>query len=517
MTADDVPPKKEESIRQKLVSVTNIRLDPHNPRVAWMAVGSHTTQDLFQEYWALEDILPLVRSIGLFGFYPYEQIIVMHESGRKYTVLEGNRRLVAVRSILDPTLAPQKHRGLLETIRQERGDELEQLRVWVYPSRDDVLPRIIQKHATADSSSWESLMKARVYWDFAESHRATMSVEQMASALGVSKAVFSGHYREYLLYSHIKAIGRFTQSERELIDNERRFQISTLVRIVKVASVRADLGLNESWELDPAMKPTFEAMAYLIVLDIIREHQDSRTLENNDKIVSYFESIKSQASVMTPPSIHAEPSARVALPVSLQTGGPHSAPTTPADQTGAHQQQTPRMRARQERKSFFQSKVSYRIPGNDALKRLFDTLNDNKKVIPEDDSIACGILIRSFLDKGTRVLFERKGILKIEQRTYDWSTGSKVEKITSVDVSNSGVKFVELLQLARGVHAAALGVDAGIAESLKTFENPVGGSVAMLEKLNNLVHKPAGEITSAELRDLWPRLEKYVRLLVEVI
>jgi hypothetical protein len=50
--------------------------------------------------------------------------------------------------------------------------------------------------------------------------------------------------------------------------------------------------------------------------------------------------------------------------------------------------------------------------------------------------------------------------------------------------------------------------------SMKHFIHGLNSEQSILEKLNTLAHKPGGEITFEELSSLWPRIEKYVRLLV---
>jgi hypothetical protein len=52
------------------------------------------------------DALSVARSIARFGFYPWEALVVI-PAGDKYIVVEGNRRLTALRGLLDETLLGQ--------------------------------------------------------------------------------------------------------------------------------------------------------------------------------------------------------------------------------------------------------------------------------------------------------------------------------------------------------------------------------------------------------------------------
>lgn len=85
--------------RYKKVPVGDLRFDPENPRLGGAA--KHKNQEQIQKYlegpphYALE----LVGSIVENGFLPYEPLIVRERDG-EFFVIEGNRRLAAVQSII---------------------------------------------------------------------------------------------------------------------------------------------------------------------------------------------------------------------------------------------------------------------------------------------------------------------------------------------------------------------------------------------------------------------------------
>ena len=89
------------------VAVAKLRFDPENPRLG--GAGRRKSQEDIQQYlegpphYALE----LVGSMVENGFLPYEPLIV-RAAGDEYVVIEGNRRLAAVQSILSQ---PSRYRG----------------------------------------------------------------------------------------------------------------------------------------------------------------------------------------------------------------------------------------------------------------------------------------------------------------------------------------------------------------------------------------------------------------------
>ena len=78
--------------------------DRHNPRLVEFEITSKTTdEELIQLLWNTMDVHELVLSIAASGFFPHEALIVAKEAG-KHVVIEGNRRLAAVRVLLEPSI-----------------------------------------------------------------------------------------------------------------------------------------------------------------------------------------------------------------------------------------------------------------------------------------------------------------------------------------------------------------------------------------------------------------------------
>ncbi|TSA16616.1 hypothetical protein D4R75_13290 [bacterium] len=107
------------------VSPDLLDFDPTNPRFAGLLVSSkqeNIQKELFREpYFASE----LVDSFLANGFIDYEPLVVKRNGGR-LMVIEGNRRLAAIREI---RANPDKYKG--------RVSDLEKIPVLVFPERPD--------------------------------------------------------------------------------------------------------------------------------------------------------------------------------------------------------------------------------------------------------------------------------------------------------------------------------------------------------------------------------------------
>ncbi|OGV72732.1 MAG: hypothetical protein A3K19_02845 [Lentisphaerae bacterium RIFOXYB12_FULL_65_16] len=88
-----------------LIPVKDLCFDRQNPRLAEYGVSAGSTDDdILALLWDVMDIRELVQSIAASGFFQQEAVIVAQENG-KNIVIEGNRRLAAVKVLLDEQIA----------------------------------------------------------------------------------------------------------------------------------------------------------------------------------------------------------------------------------------------------------------------------------------------------------------------------------------------------------------------------------------------------------------------------
>ena len=78
-------------------------LDPENPRLPEDILGED--QNELIEYVAGEyDSLSIAKSISLYGYFLSEPLIAIENEDDHYLVVEGNRRLAALKLLNDETL-----------------------------------------------------------------------------------------------------------------------------------------------------------------------------------------------------------------------------------------------------------------------------------------------------------------------------------------------------------------------------------------------------------------------------
>src|SRR5690606_1058607 len=91
------------------VKVEELYLDHENPRVIPVAEGLEGQEALLKFMFRVEKVIELAKSIAELGFGNNNPLLVVkRQSGIGFDVLDGNRRLAAVKALLDPGILGPK-------------------------------------------------------------------------------------------------------------------------------------------------------------------------------------------------------------------------------------------------------------------------------------------------------------------------------------------------------------------------------------------------------------------------
>lgn len=176
------------------VSVKDLLLDDENPRLP--ENYKSTTQKALLEWMANEyNTVEVARSISEHGYFDSEPMIVIKE-GKKYKVVEGNRRLTALNLLLNNELR--------ESLDLEEAQEWEELGadieiedrfpIHVAKNRKAVAPIIGYRHI-AGIEPWEPWAKARFIARQVE--RESQSFVEVAKIVGEKESEVRANYRNY--------------------------------------------------------------------------------------------------------------------------------------------------------------------------------------------------------------------------------------------------------------------------------------------------------------------------------
>ena len=217
------------------VGVDDLLFDQENPRFVDFAGGDDT--DIVRFLLEEQDLNELIQSISISGFINLEPLIVL-KKGSKWVVLEGNRRVAAVR-IIQSTELQTKLNVTAPPIDPEKRKTLEELLVRAVESRQEARAFIGFKHINGPHK-WDSLAKAKYAAAWLADHG---DIQVVAKTLGDSYNTVRRLVFGWIVLKQAEANG-FDKENR----TARQFSFSHLYTALARPGFRAYLGISE----DPA-------------------------------------------------------------------------------------------------------------------------------------------------------------------------------------------------------------------------------------------------------------------------
>jgi len=180
-------------------SLRGLRPDPRNPRISPRLLPKSGTDDDLLRYIARHhDALTVAESIAEFGYFPSEPLIVVKERGRTaLTVVEGNRRLAAMRGLTDAALRETFTNRQRWTAAAKKADLSKAVKVPVIlaESRDAARPLIGYRHV-AGIQKWDAYPKARFVAQMVDEG---LSFEEAGERAALSASATRALYRNHAI------------------------------------------------------------------------------------------------------------------------------------------------------------------------------------------------------------------------------------------------------------------------------------------------------------------------------
>ena len=139
------------------IHVENLLLDPHNPRLP-KSMGAKNEKEIINFLLSDASLIELMLAIGKNDFFEGEQLLVVRE-GDKYRVIEGNRRLAAVKLLHNPEIG-EVYKNKIAKVIEESEYKPTEIPCLLFDSKDEILKYLGYRHITG-IESWKLLEKAR--------------------------------------------------------------------------------------------------------------------------------------------------------------------------------------------------------------------------------------------------------------------------------------------------------------------------------------------------------------------
>src|SRR5258707_1095369 len=253
----------------KFLKIDQLKLDVINPRISQASDQGEAMQRIIEDQ--DQKLANLAESIANEGLNPMDRLLVTksEEGDQMYTVLEGNRRALALKILKNPAIVASLDvrpalRKRFESLAQSfSAEDVEPIPCFEVANRADGSTWIEQRHNGEDEG------RGIVNWS------------------GIASSRFRGRDPALQALDFVREHGKLTDDQKKLL--EGRFPITTLDRLLSTPGVRSKIGFDIKDDKLLTALPADEAIKPLrrIVLDLAEKRINVTGLKLKTQQVDY--------------------------------------------------------------------------------------------------------------------------------------------------------------------------------------------------------------------------------------
>lgn len=229
------------------VPIDDLLLDRENPRLAPYDVETFSQEQLLRILWKEMEVHEIALSIARNGWFKHEHVLAIpaeatewaSEDEGKWVVVEGNRRLVAVRVLSDPNLINVLGGDRLVAALKQGPGAPTHLPVVPFPDRKQLWAYIGFEHVNG-AKPWQAMSKAHYVWKVHTEYGEEL--DDIAEAIGDTHSTVERLFRGYAVLRQAEDEGVFTRGQ----ERQRDFYFSHLYTALSYQQFKDYLGIDES-------------------------------------------------------------------------------------------------------------------------------------------------------------------------------------------------------------------------------------------------------------------------------
>lgn len=268
--------EKEIFINQLFLDEENIRLD----------IANKTQDIVITDLFVNEQAMEILVSIYENGLFP-DEIPVAIKKNNKYIVIDGNRRVVSLKAMLTPGIAPKKYQQKIEKM-MKGYTPIEKIKIVIAPSRKDVDKYLAAKHTKTTRRPWSALRRA--YFYYAQKENGT-NIEKLIERYG-NKDI-PKYIKMYEMQQIALSLNNISDYVRENVAS-KNFEITTLERLYNDKYAQQKLGISFNSSTGQVFVPKndiFDKAYSKIITDIVDKRITSRKeIKDPDDRKNYIDS-----------------------------------------------------------------------------------------------------------------------------------------------------------------------------------------------------------------------------------
>lgn len=293
--------QENKKYNEEVIEIEKLFLDPQNYRIE--DDKYKTLKELIERLYSEEDIMGIMNNIVSFqGLFPHDKLIVVpNEDHTKYIVKEGNRRILAIKTLLNMIEPPPNYKTKVNELASKLSDETkESLKnidciVFYDPNDNDLNRIIVNKHSLTGYKKWGQISQWHYYKDLY--NKNNKNIDKTAQNLGISKTYLSLYIRSYNLITYIRKLPYWKEhSLTDKIDNNN-LKATRFTRFLEYPDIKKAIRLeyDNTFEVKPPEKDVelFNFILYKYsVATLIANTINTR--KDKDKVVSLIENWKKE-------------------------------------------------------------------------------------------------------------------------------------------------------------------------------------------------------------------------------
>jgi ParB-like chromosome segregation protein Spo0J len=468
------------------LAVATLHLDRKNPRLGRDA-GAQSPRETIRYLFAQDKALDVAKSIATRGFFPNEPLLAVKEDGR-YVVVEGNRRLAALKALREPALLEGPLVRQLARLAGRIADEdaIATVPVIVAPTREATDRLVAGRHVGASVLAWQAENRASF---ILEKLDEGYDNDRLRDELGFETPDIQKARQTKAIVDMARSLD-LPDDVRSKLENPRAKLFTTIERVCDSTVGRSFLRVKP--DPDTGLRGTTTQKEFLkgftrLVTDVALGRKSSRSLNTNDNIRAYFESLD--------PSERAADAKGEFIPSDIVDKTP------PGATAGTMNSPAPRKRTR---------KVSDTVLPKDfkvvhGCERLVDIREELVKLKRDEFPNAGAVLLRVFLELSILDYLGRTGGLA--------ELTARLEKKGSLPAGGGDPSMKHLVTEAIKVAKARLPkTQAENVEKALKYDRAARFTIS---DFHSFVHQPGELPTGADLKQFWSRTEPLFRLMLE--
>jgi len=268
-------------------SVASLQLDPKNPRLG-RETSVRAPREIIRYLFEHDKAMEVAQSIATRGYFPNEPLLAVKEGGQ-LVVVEGNRRLAALKGLKEPGLLEGSSERQLERLYRSIEDPngISSVPVTIAPSRRATDKLIAGRHIGTPVLAWQAENRASF---ILEKLSEGYTNEQLSAQLGFSTSDIQAARQTRAIADMARSLD-LPEEVKAKLENPRAKVFTTLERVFDSTIGRQYLMVAP--DPDHGLRGDTNKTEFLkgfkrLVSDVALGKQSSRTLNTNDNIQAYF-------------------------------------------------------------------------------------------------------------------------------------------------------------------------------------------------------------------------------------